>query len=382
MMFVITGMAAVNAVAAAWMFIAQPFFNSDFLAFWSYPRFAASHNIAQIYDAGILAAYQKQLYPGFGSFYPFTYPPSFLLPSWWLKYLPYGAAESVWTLAGLALFIPAAALLFKNRLVWVAMLASPASLLTIVTGQTALFTSALLLAGFAWLPKRPVLAGIAFGLLTLKPQLGVLIPFALLSLGAWRAILAACLTTASLIGLSCLVFPPQLWALWAQVLPIYQAQYFASAHALSLTTIITPAADLVSLGVAANLAWAVQLAFAAATAAAIFWVFRRGPYHLAVAALLTGSFLAVPHAYAYDSITLTAAMALIWHNPPPWLTALCLVVFLGPLLLLTPARAAFLYAVPETILFTVILAKIQITGNVKTILDAARAPAKHAANEL
>ena len=60
--------------------------NSDFMAFWSFPRFAASHPIRQIYNAASLQAFQKTLYPGFGSFYPYLYPPTFLLPSWWLNF--------------------------------------------------------------------------------------------------------------------------------------------------------------------------------------------------------------------------------------------------------------------------------------------------------
>lgn len=360
MIFVLAGMTAINAAATCWMLWARPFFNSDFLAFWSFPRFAASQPIAGLYNAAALTAFQKTLYPGFKSFYPYLYPPTFLLPSDWLKLFPYGMAETIWTLAGLALFVSAARLAFKNRLAWVAMLASPAALLTIVTGETALFTSALLLAGFAWLPSRPALAGIAFGLLTLKPQLGVLIPFALLALDAWPAILTATLTALALIALSCLAFPPSLWALWAHTLPAYQAAYFAAAHALNLNIIVTPAANLVSLGVPPSIAWVVQITCALAIIAAILWAFRRGPYRLAVAALLTGSFLAVPHAYAYDSITLTAAMALLWRpNPPPRLAALFLVVFLAPLLLLTPWRGCFLYAAPEAILFVTILRMIQ-----------------------
>jgi hypothetical protein len=157
--------------------------NSDFMAFWSFPRFAAHHPIAQIYNAATLQTFQQSLYPGFKSFYPYLYPPTFLLPSWWLRFFSYTAAQTLWTLAGLALFAAACLSSFSRHswLVLAAMLASPASLLNIATGETAYFTSALLLFGLAALPKRPVLAGIAFGLLTLKPQLCVLVPILLLA---------------------------------------------------------------------------------------------------------------------------------------------------------------------------------------------------------
>jgi hypothetical protein len=215
----------------------------------------------------------------------------------------------------------------------------------------------LLLFGFAALPERKILAGIAFGLLTLKPQLGVLIPFALLARGEWRTIFTAGIVALGLVMLSCVVFPASLWAVWAKTLPIYQAQYFASGK-LNLNIIVTPAANLVALGLAPKAAWLVQVAVALLVAGAVFRVFWRGPYDLAVAALLCGGFLAVPHAYAYDSITLTAAMALTlrYLSPlPAVMLVLGLVVYLGPLLLLTPAYHWFLYAVPETLLFMAII---------------------------
>ncbi len=41
------------------------------------------------------------------------------------------------------------------------------------------------------LDKRPVLAGILFGLLAYKPQFGLLIPFVLAASGRWRTFAAA-----------------------------------------------------------------------------------------------------------------------------------------------------------------------------------------------
>ena len=340
--------------------------NSDFMAFWCFPRFAASHPIAQIYDAGILQKFETQLYPGFGSFYPYLYPPTFLLPSWWLKFFAFAPAQILWTLAGLALFTPAALLLFPRRWpVLLALLVSPASLLNIMTGETAYFTSGLILAGFALLPKRPILAGIAFGLLTLKPQLGVLLPLLLLARGDWRAIAAACITAAALIGLSCLAFPPSLWLLWFHTLPAYQRDYFASTG-LNLNIIVTPGRQPGHAGRTAKrrLDGAVRLRprhrFHCLPGRP-----PRTPTPLLPPFCSTGSFLAVPHAYAYDSITLTAAMALcLTPKTPTWQIILGAVIYLAPLALLGPAHHWFLYSLPETLLFAIIatLALARPTG--------------------
>jgi hypothetical protein len=351
--------AALNASIALWAILLRPSLNSDFLAFWSFPRFAAAFPVAGLYDADKLTAFQQTLYPGFHSFYPFLYPPTFLLVSWWLKFFAFPTAQALWTAGGLAALLAAGWTLFPpgwRAAALLAMLASPASLLNFMTGETAYFTTALLLAGFALLPKRPMLAGIAFGLLTLKPQLGVLVPLALLARGEWRAIATAAIVALALVALSCAVFPPGLWLTWAHTLPTYQAQYFA-ATGLNLNIIVTPAANLVSLGLLPRSAWMVQAAVSLAVAAIVFWVFRRSTYPLAVAALLCGGFLAVPHAYAYDSVALTAAMALCLRagTVPAWLRGLGVLIYLAPLLLLSPAARWFLYAAPEALLFTGII---------------------------
>ena len=348
-----------NAAIALTALITHPHINSDFLAFWSFPRFAAANPVADIYNAQKLQAFQQTLYPGFHSFYPYLYPPTLLLVTWWLKIFSFRAAQIIWTVAGLAAFLASAKTFFPQK--WspiLAMLAGPAALITGATGETAFFTSALLLAGFGNLPKRKILAGICFGLLTLKPQLGVLIPFALVARGEWRTITAAALTAAALIAASCLAFPGQLWLVWAHTLPAYQSAYFAAVKSLNLNIIVTPAANLIVLGATPSIAWLVQTAFTLAIAVTTLVTFRRARNpKLAIAALFTGAFLAVPHAYAYDTITLTAALALIFEQIPfTWPATLAAgVIYLAPFLLLTPESHYFLYAFPLSIMYIVII---------------------------
>jgi len=348
-----------NAGLALFALIAHPHINSDFLAFWSFPRFAAANQAAGIYDATKLQSFQQTLYPGFHSFYPYLYPPTLLMVTWWLNFFSFRVGEIIWTVAGLAAFLAGARTFFPAR--WApifAMLASPAALITGATGETAFFTTALLLGGFGLLRRRKILAGILFGLLTLKPQLGILVPFALVAMGEWRAIAAAALTAAGLIAGSCLAFPPGLWLVWAHTLPAYQSAYFAAVNTLNLNIIVTPAANLVVLGAAPGIAWVVQTVISLAIAAATFASFWFGKNRrLAIAALFTGIFLAVPHAYAYDTIVLTAALALMFGQIPcTWPAILGAgVIFLGPFLLLTPESHDFIYAFPESIMYIIII---------------------------
>jgi hypothetical protein len=348
-----------NAAVALWALFAHPALNSDFMAFWSFPRFAAAGNVLGIYNAPTLQAFQQTLYPGFQSFYPFLYPPTWLVATFWLKDFGFAAAQTIWTVAGLAALAAAGWRFFPpgwRTIGILAMLASPAALLNGATGETGFFSTALLLAGFAALPRRPVLAGLAFGLLTLKPQLGVLIPLFLLARGEWRTIAAAAATALALIALSCGFFPPALWREWAHALPAYQAGYFAAAAKLNLNIIVTVAANLITLGAPAKIAWAAQAATSLAVALAVFWSARRADQKFVPAVLFSGTCLAVPHAYAYDSIILTAALVLFAESGVTWpFTVLALVIYLAPFLLLTSESRWFLYALPEAVLFGFLL---------------------------
>jgi hypothetical protein len=356
-----------NLAVAGWAIIVHPALNTDFLAFWSFPRFAAAGNVMGIYDAGALQNFQARLYPGFHSFYPFLYPPTWLVATWWLKFCSFAVAQAVWTVAGMAALAAAGWWFFPARwrgIAVVAMLASPASLVNGMTGETGYFTSALLLAGFAALPKRKVLAGIAFGLLTLKPQLGVLVPFFLLPRGEWRVILTAGGVAALLVAASCVMLPPGLWGEWVHTLPLYQAAYFAAGGALNLNILVTVTANLVTLGVSPVFALAAQGVSFLVVAVCVAWAARAAAYPLAVAMLWAGIFLAAPHAYAYDSVILSAVLVVLAADRgSAGFTGLALVIYLPPLLLLSPLSHWFLYAPAEAVLFGFVLRRALPEGD-------------------
>jgi hypothetical protein len=284
----------------------------DFFGLWSFARFARTHAPALLYQPAILNAYQHTLAPGLDGFYPFPYPPDFLLFLWPFGALSYAAAEIFWLGLSATLFSLAIWFLLQNDIRWrgfgvVFALLAPASLVNATIGETGFFTSALLIGGFNLLPRRPVLAGILFGLLTLKPQLGVLVPVALLALGAWQTIAAAGVTALLLVALSCAVFAPGLWLTWWHALASYQAMELQNLHELfgQMTTI---AAAVQSVGIPPAAATVIQILVSIVIAIACFMLFRRGPYRLAVAALLAGTYIASPHAYIYDSTAVAAAL--------------------------------------------------------------------------
>src|SRR5262249_52824954 len=88
----------------------------------------------------------------------------------------------------------------------------PAVLVNLGHGQNGFLSAALIGGALALLDKRPVIAGILFGLLSYKPQFGVLIPLALIADGRWRAFLSAAVTVAILVAATTLAFGPEIWS--------------------------------------------------------------------------------------------------------------------------------------------------------------------------
>ena len=281
----------------------------DFFGLWSCARFIFDHPAPQIYDSATLQAAQVALGMNPQTTYPFPYPPSFLLVLWPLGLLGYLAAYVVAIGVTLALFVWATVGTRWRSPMTLAALLAPTTTITIVAGQAGFLAAALLIGGFRLAARRPFIAGILFGLATYKPQMGLLVPVALVSAGLWRTIAAAGATVAALVMLTSAVFGPSVWPAWAANLTQY-AEQFAAQNSQIIHLMPTVWATLLQLGVAPPIAELAQFGAAAAAIGIVWWSFRSGPSPLAIAALLVATPLATPHAFVYDLPILAAAV--IW----------------------------------------------------------------------
>ena len=105
------------------------------------------------------------------------YPPPFLMIAGLLATLPYTIAFLVWIGATLPLYLTTIRAIVGNRIGWLIGGAFPCLMPNIISGQNGFFTAslvggALVLAGIV----SPLLAGCCLGLLTYKPQFGILFP--------------------------------------------------------------------------------------------------------------------------------------------------------------------------------------------------------------
>ncbi len=231
-------------------------------------------------------------------------------------------------------FVPPA----RRRIALVLLVFAPAALINIVAGQNGFVTAALMLGGLGALQRRPLLAGLLFGLLTTKPHLGFVLAFVLLSLGAWRTIAAAVATTLGLAAISVLAFGVEPWRLFLTVTRGYQT-YLLHDFAGFYTPMMASVMALARFdGVAYGPAWAVQGAASLTVIAASCWAVRRTrspALRALVVALATP--LATPYAFNYDLTAMSAMLAwrLCADTPlTPFRSAAYVVAWLAPTLMM------------------------------------------------
>lgn len=284
---------------------------SDFFAQWSFARFAQMGKAALIYDADALHQFQLTLEPALRQTFPYPYPPGYLFAIWPLGWLPYRTAYLAWDIVTFALFLWAVfGTRVRTMMFWFVLLA-PVTILALIPGQNGLLTSALIVGGMRLMRERPILGGVFLGLATIKPQLGVLIPLALIGAGYWRTLAAAAVTALLLVVASGLAFGWDIWPAWLDTLSGHAAYLDRSVNNYLKPTIM---ANLVLFGVAVPVAHTVQACVGVVVAATVFLCFRRGATDLSVAALQVGTFLAMPYVFRYDMPMLANAILLLVRN--------------------------------------------------------------------
>lgn len=286
----------------------------DFLNFWMYGRAAWITDPGQFYDPQV---YQHALSVLLGANYPgqnWSYPPSILFvaaPFGRLSYLP---ALLCWTIASLAIFVWVAARRLNRRRLLIPILLSPAAIFCLLSGQSSLLTAAMLLAIFAYLDRRPLLAGLLIGVLTLKPQLGLLLPVMLAASGRWRVFWIAAITTLAIAALTAAVFGPETWTDFILMgLPV-QNLVLADPARIATSFHATIFMNVYGAGAGYQIAMIVQACFSAFAIVAVFFAFRfrrdSDPF-LLTALFLACSICVVPYLLSYDTLPMTCLAVML-----------------------------------------------------------------------
>ncbi len=286
---------------------------TDFMAFHVAGTVALEDGGAAAYDPQRqYAEHQERLGREVPPFWPYLYPPAFLFVAMALAALPYLAAWLVWMGATLALYAAAMQRLAPGAFAALLALALPAVYTNFLHGQNGFLIAALFAFGLRSLFEgRSIAAGIALGLIAIKPQYGLLIPIALGAGGYWCAFAAAGATVAAQIALPTAIFGPEIWAGFFETMLAARTE-IVEAGAIGFEKIQSVFAEARFLGAPVALAYALQGAAAATLSVAIFRLWR-GKISAEVkgAGLVVAAILATPYAVDYDLVILAPAMALL-----------------------------------------------------------------------
>ena len=285
---------------------------NDFVDVYAAGRLALGGAAASAYDWPVhKAAEERAVGHPFADYYGWHYPPPFLFVAALLALLPYLAAALLWLAATLAAYAAALRAILGDRTGIFLALGFPAAIWNITAGQNGFLTASLIGATLVTMERRPVLAGVFLGLLTYKPQFGLLFPLVLIADRRWLTIAVAAAVAVALAAASSLVFGIASWQAFFHWLPITGHRILGEGRAdfgrlQSLYGLVRAS------GGSEPLAWSVQAAGSLAAAVGIVWLWRsRAPFDLKAAALAASALVATPYIYMYDLAVLAVAVGFL-----------------------------------------------------------------------
>jgi hypothetical protein len=257
-----------------------------------------------------------------------VYPPVAALIFAPFAKLPYVGAATTWVALSLAIYAliaylvwrTAASVLPDRRFVGVALAAFPPAWFLVIDGQvTILPLIGLYLSWEGLRRERFFFAGLATGLLTVKPQLGIILWITLFLGGPWRAVAGSAVAMLTVLAAVVLSMGNQAVSAYASTL----AQLPAVEHLLepapwrmhslrTLTNVLPPVMSTAVWGVSAALVVAATLRTWRSTA----------PVAIRFSVVVLATVLVNPHMFVYDTTVLVLPLILLgaWieEHQPSW----------------------------------------------------------------
>ena len=284
--------------------------DSDFVTFWAASRLTLDGRAAEVFDLPQLVLVEHSAVPASSKAYAWHYPPTYQLLIEPLALLPYLPACLAFTGLSLLFYLFALRRIVPEPGGIPLILAFPGAFVCLLHGQNSLFSAGLFACALVAMQRRPLLAGLCFGLLSLKPQLAVLVPLALATAGQWRALLAAAATAVALAAAATAAFGFAQWMAFFQDWVTLRA--ILEGGLVPWEKMPTAFVFFRWMGLPAAAAYGAQIATAFLSAAVVFGVFRRQGASLpAGAVLVSASLLVSPFLFDYEMAILAVPLAIL-----------------------------------------------------------------------
>jgi Glycosyltransferase family 87 len=285
---------------------------TDFGWMWLSGKFAVSGEASQIFDYSAFSAAQSGLFgrAGCAFFTPFVYPPTFLLFTFPLGWMPYLVAFAVWILVTFFLYEAAVYTIIPRRAAVIAAIAPFAVAVNVDFAHNGFITAALVGFSLILVERRPWLSGMLLGLLTYKPHIGVLFPLALLVSRNWRALASATVVSVILGIGAAIAFGFEGWASFFHTLVDRQSSLSPDTEVpLALHSVF---GLLRWAETSAEVSWGGHLVVAAVVVLTVCVVWAKPiPFSLKAAVLCIGSAMVSPYILFYDLCILSIAVAFL-----------------------------------------------------------------------
>jgi hypothetical protein len=285
----------------------------DYVNYWSGAFLAWHGRVTDVYNLRVYHAFQQSIV-GDLTGYLYAYPPVLLILTAPLAVTPYLAGLVAWLVTGWLCFWRALRLALPGRDAFLLALAAPAVFINAYAGQNGTWTAAFFGGGLCLIERRPFVAGMLFGLMIYKPQLGLLIPVALIAGRQWRTMAGAAVSAGILLLASVLLFGLEVWHDYLQLANILRHTILEQGVA-GWNRLVSVFAFARLLGADVQPAYAVQAGagLIAAAVVALAW-FRDAPAPVRYASLVLGSFFVTPYLQDYDLVV--GAFAVVWLTRP------------------------------------------------------------------
>ncbi len=291
-------------------------FGRDFMQYWSASHLIHEGRFDVLYSLEAFNAYLAERFgPGLAN-HAFLYPPPGMFLVHPLRFLTYLPAYFSWCLITLLLYLIAVGFPDWSRSRLLLALLAPTTLLVIDAGQNGLLSGALFIAAMRLLDRRPVWSGILLGILSFKPHLGLLIPFALLAGRLWIPLAVASATVLILAVASLAIWGTAPWIAYIEQDAVAAALAFlerGTGFAMDMSLSPFMVARILGLGIGTG--YTLQALCAVVALVSVVWSFRHGRNrNLQIATLATGTFLVSPYLFNYDMAMLMGALIFLFED--------------------------------------------------------------------
>ena len=184
----------------------------DFINLWAAGRLVLEGRFGAIYDYTAFMAYEVELTGAPIGTRFWAYPPHSLLLAWPFGLIGFYPALLAWSLLGLVVLALGCRRLGLDAVETLIVLVSPASVLCLYYGQTGNLGTGLLLLALAGGAKRDIPAVVAATFLTMKPQMGFLLPVYWLAERRWLPLLVTSLAVLVILAFTLVLPGLEAWA--------------------------------------------------------------------------------------------------------------------------------------------------------------------------